>query len=104
MDKEVKKFKEDYKNIKARVKLIKKKIRDLKKETNDLKKETRSVSNLSYNLYHRGIKTMYKKVEGSDIDWKPKFSGLDRMIDNLEGFIFLDSDILRDIEDILKKG
>ena len=104
MDKEIEKFKADYSNIKARVKLIKKKLLALKKEAKELKKEARSVANLSCNLYNRGIKTMYKKVEGIDTNWKPKFSGLNGMMDNLESFNFLDIDILRAIEDILKKG
>lgn len=100
MDKEVEKFKADYSNIKDRVKQIKKRLLAIKKEVKDIKKEARSISNVSCNLYHCGIKTMYKKVEGSDTNWKPKFSGLNSMIDNLESFNFLDSDILRAIADI----
>ena len=93
MDKEVKKFKEDYKNIKSRVKLIKKKLLDLKKETYSIVRD-------ADRLHERGNKTMYTHSERLDAPWKPKFSGLGDMMDNLECFIYLDNDILRAINDI----
>lgn len=97
MDKKVEKFKEDYKNINSRVKMIKKKLRELKKETKNIKKEAASVSKAACNLYNRGIKTMYKKVEGSNNDWKPKFSGLNDMMDNIEYIMCIDHNIQRSI-------
>ena len=103
MDKEVEKFKADCSNLKDRVKQIKKRLLAFKKEAKDIKKEARSIANASFNLYHRGIKTMYKKVEGSDTGWKPKFSGLNSMMDNLESFNFLDSDILRALQTCINK-
>lgn len=93
MDKEVKKFKEDYKNIKSRVKLIKKKLCDLRKETLSIVRD-------ADRLYERGNKTMYTHAESLDATLKPKFSGLNDMMDNLGWFIYLDNDILRAINDI----
>ena len=93
MDKEVKKFKEDYKNIKSRVKLIKKKLLDLKKETYSIVRD-------ADRLHERGNKTMYTHAESLDAQWKPKFNGLNDMMDNLGCFIYLDNDILRAINDI----
>ena len=93
MDKEVKKFKEDYKNIKSRVKLIKKKLCDLRKETLSIVRD-------ADRLHERGNKTMYTHAEILDAPWKPKFSGLNDRMDNLGWFIYLDNDILRAINDI----
>ena len=84
MDKEVKKFKEDYKDIKSRVKLIKKKLRDLKKEASTVSKAAR-------NLYVRGDKTMYDEDKCRGI--VPKFSGLDDMMEYLESVMNLEYDI-----------
>ena len=91
MNNEVKKFKEDYKNIKSRVKLIKKKLLDLKKEAATVSKDAR-------NLYVRGDKTMYYEDKCRGL--VPKFSGLDDMMEYLECFIYLDNVILRAIDDI----
>ena len=87
MDKKVKKFKEDYKDIKARVKLIKKKLREIRKEASTVSKAAR-------NLYVRGDKTMYIE-EGSSTwkVWTPKFSGLDDMMEYLECVMNLEYDI-----------
>ena len=93
MDKEVKKFKEDYKDIKSRVKVIKKKLLDLKKETYSIVRD-------AGRLHERGNKTMYTHSERLDAPWKQKFNGLNDMMDNLECFIYLDNDILRAINDI----
>ena len=93
MDKEVKKFKEDYKDIKSRVKLIKKKLLDLKKETYSIVRD-------ADRLHERGNNTMYTHAESLDAPCKPKFSGLNDMMDNLECFVYLDNDILRAINDI----
>lgn len=84
MDKEVKKFKDDYKDIKARVKLIKKKLRDIRKEASTVSKDAR-------NLYIRGDKTMYYEDKCRGI--VPKFSGLDDMMDTLESVMNLEYDI-----------
>ena len=84
MDKEVKKFKDDYKDIKARVKLIKKKLRDIRKEAATVSKDAR-------NLYVRGDKTMYDEDNCRGI--VPKFSGLDDMMDTLESVMNLEYDI-----------
>ena len=80
MDKEVKKFKEDYKNIKSRVKVIKKKLLDLKKETYSIVRD-------ADRLYERGNKTMYTHAERLDAPWKQKLSGLNDMMDNPESLI-----------------
>ena len=93
MDKEVKKFKEDYKDIKSRIKLFKSKHRELNKEFKGLKREAKTIADKACALYNRGLNTMYMKVEGSDIDWKPKFSGLGSMLDNLEHIMCIDDDI-----------
>ena len=93
MDKEVKKFKDDYKDIKSRVKMIKKKLLDLKKETYSIVRD-------ADRLHERGNKTMYTHAESLDAPWKPKFNGLNDMMDNLECFIYLDNNILRAINDI----
>lgn len=84
MDKEVKKFKEDYKNIKSRVKLIKKKLRDIRKEASTVSKAAR-------NLYIRGDKTMYDEDKYRGL--VPKFSGLDDMMEYLDSIIYLEYDI-----------
>lgn len=93
MDNEVKKFKEDYKDIKSRVKVIKKKLRDLKKETYSIVRD-------ADRLHSRGNKTMYTHNESAGTFWIPKFSGLNDMMDNLGCFIYLDNVILRAINDI----
>ena len=87
MDKEVKKFKEDYKDIKSRVKVIKKKLRDIRKEAATVSKDAR-------NLYVRGDKTMYIE-EGSSTwkVWTPKFGGLGDMMEYLESVMNLEYDI-----------
>ena len=87
MDKEVKKFKEDYKNIKSRVKLIKKKLLDLKKETYSIVRD-------ADRLHERGNKTMYTHAESLDAQWKPKFNGLNDYIemDNLNMLPMNDSE------------
>ena len=84
MDKEVKKFKEDYKNIKSRVKVIKKKLRDLRKEAATVSKDAR-------NLYVRGDKTMYDEDKCRGL--VPKFSGLGDMMEYLESVMNLEYDI-----------
>lgn len=94
MDKEVEKFKEDYSNIYARVKLFRKKLLELKKES-------KSIAKVAGKLYDRGVETMYiEDVEGGGIKFKPKISGLDDMVDNLESFAYLENAILRAIDDI----
>ena len=97
MDKKVEKFKSDYSNIEARAKMLKKKHLELKKEIKRLKREAKSVANKACYLYNRGIKTMYNKVEGSDNNWKPKFSGLNDMMDNIEYIMCIDHNIQRAI-------
>ena len=84
MDKEVKKFKEDYKDIKSRVKVIKKKLRDIRKEA-------ATVSKAARNLYVRGDKTMYDEDKCRGI--VPKFSGLGDMMEYLESVMNLEYDI-----------
>ena len=84
MDKEVKKFKEDYKNIKSRVKVIKKKLRDIRKEAATVSKDAR-------NLYVRGDKTMYDEDKCRGL--VPKFSGLGDMMEYLESVMNLEYDI-----------
>ena len=97
MDKKVEKFKSDYSNIESRVKLFKSKQRELKKEIKRLKREAKSIANVAENLYNRGLNTMYKKAEGSNIDWKPKFGGLNNMIDNLEYIMCIEHNFQRAI-------
>ena len=99
MDKKVEKFKSDYSNIESHVKLFKSKQRELKKEIKRLKREAKSISNAAYNLYDRGLNTMYIKVEGGDIDWKPKFSGLGGMLDNLEHIMCIEHNIQQAIDE-----
>ena len=84
MNKEVKKFKEDYKDIKSRVNLIKKKLREIRKEA-------ATVSNAARNLYVRGDKTMYDEDKCRGL--VPKFSGLDDMMEYLESVMNLEYDI-----------
>ena len=84
MDKEVKKFKDDYKNIKSRVKMIKKKLREIRKEAATVSKAARK-------LYVRGDKTMYDEDKCRGI--VPKFSGLDDMMEYLDSIIYLEYDI-----------
>ena len=93
MDKKVEKFKSDYSNIESRVKLFKSKQRELKKEIKRLKREAKSIADEAYNLYNRGLNTMYIKAEGSAIDWKPKFRGLINMLDDLEYIMCIDHTI-----------
>ena len=99
MDKKVEKFKADYANINAHVNTFKKKLRDLKKEIKRLKREAKSISTAAEALYDRGLNTMYIKVEGCDIDWKPKFGGFDNMINNLEYIMCIDHTIQQAIGD-----
>ena len=84
MNKEVKKFKEDYKDIKSRAKMIKKKLRDIRKEAS-------TVSKAALKLYVRGDKTMYDEDKCRGL--VPKFSGLDDMMDTLESVMNLEYDI-----------
>ena len=99
MDKKVEKFKSDYSNIESRVKLFKSKQRELKKEIKRLKMEAGSIANVACNLYNRGLNTMYMKVEGSDIDWKPKFRGLGGILDNLEHIMCIEHNIQQAIDE-----
>ena len=99
MDKKVEKFKSDYSNIESRVKLFKSKQRELKKEIKRLKREAGSIANAACNLYNRGLNTMYMKVEGSDIDWKPKFRGLGGILDNLEHIMCIEHNIQQSIDE-----
>lgn len=99
MDKKVEKFKKDYSNINSRVALIKKKQLELKKEIKRLKREAKSVANKAENLYDRGFDTMYIKVEGSDIDWKPRFRGFVNMMGKLEHVMCIDQNIQRFLDE-----
>ena len=99
MDKKVEKFKSDYSNIESRVKLFKSKQRELKKEIKRLKREAKSIANAAENLYDRGLNTMYIKVEGCNIDWKPKFSGFVNMMDNLEHIMCIDHNIQQSLDE-----
>ena len=84
MNKEVKKFKEDYKDIKSRAKMIKKKLREIRKEAATVSKAARK-------LYVRGDKTMYDEDKCRGL--VPKFSGLDDMMEYLESVMNLEYDI-----------
>lgn len=99
MDKKVEKFKKDYSNIEARVKLFKKKQHELKKEIKRLKREARMIATAACNLYDRGLNTMYIKVEGSDIDWKPRFSGFVNMTNKLERIMCIEHNIQQAIDE-----
>ena len=99
MDKKVEKFKSDYSGLESRAKLFKSKQRELKKEIKRLKREARSIATAACNLYNRGLNTMYKKVEGSNINWKPKFGGLNNMIDNLEHIMGIEHRIQQAIDE-----
>ena len=92
MDKKVEKFKSDYSNIESRVKLLKKKQLELKKEIKRLKKEAET-------LYNHGFDTMYIKVEGGDIDWKPKFRGFINMMGKLEHIMCIDDGIQQSLDE-----
>ena len=99
MDKKVEKFKKDYSKIDARVETFKKKQCELKKEIKRLKREAKSIADAAYNLYNRGLNTMYIKAEGSAIDWKPKFRGLINMLDDLEHIMCIDDRIQQSLDE-----
>ena len=92
MDKKVEKFKADYAMIKAQVKKIKQKLCEIKKEI-------KPVAKAAYRLYECGDKTMYDENKGKVIT--PKFDGLDRMMEDLEYWMDLDSEIRHTIENTL---
>ena len=99
MDKKVEKFKSDYSSIEARVKLLKKKQLELKKEIKRLKKEAKSIATAAETLYDCGFDTMYTKVEGGDIDWKPKFRGFVNMMGKLEDIMCIDDGFLQSLDE-----
>ena len=99
MDKKVEKFKSDYSNIESRVKLLKKKQLELKKEIKRLKKEAKSIATAAETLYNHGFDTMYIKVEGGDIDWKPKFRGFINMMGKLEHIMCIDDGFLQSLDE-----
>ena len=92
MDKKVAKFKADYATIKAQV-------ADFKKKLRDIKKEIKPVAKAAYRLYERGDKTMYDEGKGRIIT--SKFDGLSRMMEDLESWMDLDSEIQHTIENML---
>ena len=99
MDKKVEKFKSDYSNIESRVKMFKKKQLELKKEIKRLKREAKSIATAAETLYDRGFDTMYIKVEGGDIDWKPKFRGFINMMGKLEHIMCIDDGFLQSLDE-----
>ena len=99
MDKKIEKFKADFKGIKARVANIKKKRRELKKEIKRLKKEAKSIATAAETLYDRGFDTMYIKVEGGGVDWKPRFRGFVNMMGKLEHIMCIDDSFLQSLDE-----
>ena len=99
MDKKVEKFKSDYSNIESRVKLLKKKQLELKKEIKRLKKEAKSIATAAETLYDRGFDTMYIKVEGGGVDWKPRFRGFVNMMGKLEHIMCIDDGFLQSLDE-----
>ena len=99
MDKKVEKFKSDYSNIESRVKMFKKKQLELKKEIKRLKREAKSIATAAETLYDRGFDTMYIKVEGGDIDWKPRFRGFVNMMGKLEHIMCIDDGFLQSLDE-----
>ena len=99
MDKKVEKFKSDYSNIESHVKMFKKKQLELKKEIKRLKREAKSIATAAETLYDRGFDTMYIKVEGGDIDWKPRFRGFVNMMGKLEHIMCIDDGFLQSLDE-----
>lgn len=92
MDKKVEQFKADYAKIKEKVKQITQKLRDLKKEI-------KPIANSAYHLYERGNKTMYDVDKGRIIT--PKFKGLSKIMEDLDYWMYLDSEIYNVIDNTL---
>ena len=86
-------------SFKARVANIKKKRRELKKEIKRLKKEAKSIATAAETLYDRGFDTMYIKVEGGDVDWKPRFRGFVNMMGKLEHIMCIDDGFLQSLDE-----
>lgn len=87
--KKIEKFKADYAAIKAKVRLLKQKLRELHKEV-------KPISKVAFKLFERGDKTMYNEEKGCIIE--PKFDGLERIMEDLEAWMDLDSNIQDVIE------